>query len=404
MKERKKLVVCGGGNSSHILIPFLKDSTFDVYVYTSRPENWSNTINLEWQDATGKVLDTYVGEIMKASNDPKELFPDADYVVFCMPVHKYRVCLHEIAPYLNKEKDVFVCTLYSQGGWNWMVDEIKREYGLINIVTFAFGLIPWICRIKEYGHTGVVYGVSKDANFACVQPLHYFDQVTEELIKPITQNRIVHERVEQSKHFISLTFSADNQIIHTSRCLGLYKVNGKEWNRKEDVPWFYKDWDDISADILRDLDAEYTLIRNKFKSTYPDKDFNYMRDYMELERFGYNCEITDIKASFSDFGTLDAIATPVVQNENGKWEIDKTHRFFLDDIFYGVCIAKWFAEKFDLETPTINEIIRWAQLMRGESIISDDNHLIVDSPDLAQPLKTGIPTVYGFKTIEDCVD
>ena len=178
-------------------------------------------------------------------------------------------------------------------------------------------------------------------------------------------------------------------------------MNGKEWNRKEDVPWFYKDWDDVSADILRDLDAEYTLIRNKFKSTFPDKDFNYMRDYMELERFGYNCEITDIKASFSDFGTLDAIATPVVQNEHGKWEIDKTHRFFLDDIFYGVCIAKWFAEKFELETPTINEILRWAQLMRGEIIISEENHLLVDSPDLAQPLKTGIPTVYGFKTIED---
>ena len=125
---------------------------------------------------------------------------------------------------------------------------------------------------------------------------------------------------------------------------------------------------------------------------------------MELERFGYNCEITDIKASFSDFGTLDAITTPVVQNKNGKWEIDKTHRFFLDDIFYGVCIAKWFAEQFELDTPTINEILRWAQMMRGERIISDDMHSILDSPDLQKPLKTGIPAVYGFKTIEDCID
>ena len=404
MAKKKKLVVCGGGNSAHILIPFLNDSIFDVYVYTSRPNRWSKTIALEWQDAAGNVLDTRKGDIVEASDSAENLFPEADYVVFCMPVHQYRVALHEIAPYLNKTKEVFLCTLYSQGGWNWMVDEIKRKHGLDNIVTFAFGLIPWICRIKDYGHSGIVYGVQKNANFACAYPKQYFGQVSKELIEPICNNSIVHERVEQSDKFLSLTLSADNQIIHTSRCLGLYKVHGKEWKNKEDVPWFYKDWDDLSADILRDVDKEYTKIRSAIKSRFPDKDFSYMRDYMELERFGYNSEITDIKASFSDFGTLDAIPTPVVQNEKGTWEIDENHRFFLDDIYYGNCIAKWMAEQLDIETPTVDEILRWAQEVRHEQIIDENNHLILNSPDLSKPLKTGIPTVYGFKTIEDCID
>ena len=402
--KSKKLVVCGGGNSSHILIPFLNDSIFDVYVYTSRPNQWSNTIELEWQDAAGKLLDTAYGTIVKASNDPKELFSDADYVVFCMPVHKYRVALHDIAPYLCKIKDVVLCTLYSQGGWNWMVNEIKQKYDLNNIITFAFGLIPWICRIKEYGHKGVVYGVSKIANFAAVSPTCYFNQISKELIAPICNNKIVHERVEQSPNFLSLTFSADNQIIHTSRCLGLFKVYGKEWERKEDVPWFYKDWDDLSADILKAVDSEYTKIRNKIKEEFPENDYSYMRDYMELEQFGYNSEINDIKASFTDFGTLDAIATPVAQNENGKWEIDRTHRFLLDDIFYGNCIAKWFAEQFGIETPTIDEILNWAQNARGEQVIDSNKRLILESPDLCKEFKTGIPSVYGFKNIKDCLD
>lgn len=402
--ERKKLVVCGGGNSSHILIPFLRDSVFDVYVYTSRPNQWSKTIELEWQDASGKRLDTYRGKIVAASNNASELFPNADYVVFCMPVHKYRVALHDIAPYLNKEKEVFLCTLYSQGGWNWMVNEIKLKYDLHNIVTFAFGLIPWICRIKEYGHKGVVYGVSKIANFAAVYPHRFFSQVTEELINPICHNKIVNERVEQSPNFLSLTMSADNQIIHTSRCLGLYKVYGKEWDKKEDVPWFYKDWDDLSAEILGNVDAEYTAIKNAIRAKFPEKDFTYMRDYMELEQFGYNSEIHDIKASFTDFGTLDSIATPVVQNEEGKWEIDKNHRFFLDDIYYGNCIAKWMAEQLSVETPTIDEILRWAQLVRGENIIDEQSRLILGSPVFSNFLKTGVPMVYGFKNIEDCLD
>ncbi len=149
---------------------------------------------------------------------------------------------------------------------------------------------------------------------------------------------------------------------------------------------------------------EYTLIRNGFKAAFPEKDFSYMRNYMELEKFGYGSAVNDIKASFTDFGTLDAIATPVTRNENGRWELDRTHRFFLDDVFYGNCIAKWMAEQFGLDTPTIDEILDWAQKARGERIIDQNHMLILDSPSLCQKFKTGIPTVYGFQSLKDCLD
>lgn len=401
---KKKLVVCGGGNSAHIIIPFLRDSIFDVYVYTSRPQEWSETVELEWHDAYGKVLDSYSGEIKKASSNLPELFSDADYIMFCMPVHKYRVALHDIAPYLSKEKEVVIGTCYGQGGWNWMVDEIKKQYNLLNLITFAFGLIPWICRIEKYGKKGVTFGTFKKHNYAAVYPNSYFQQITEEFINPVCHNRIVDMMIWQSPNFLSLTLSVDNQIIHTSRCYGLYKVYGLSWNRKEDVPWFYKDYDDVSAETLAALDSDYTAIRKALKNRFPDKDFSFMRDYMELERFGYETGITDIKASFVEFGTLGTIATPVIQNEEGKWEIDKNYRFFLDDIYYGNCIAKWMAEKLNVETPTIDEILRWAQLVRHERIIDEDGQLILDSPDLTKPLKTGIPSVYDFTTISDCID
>ena len=400
----KKLVVCGGGNSAHILIPLLEESIFDVYVYTSRPQEWSSVVELEWQDGQGMVLDTYTGHIKNASNNRQELFSDADYVVFCMPVHKYRVALHEIAPYLNRDKNVFVCTCYGQGGWNWMVNEIKRAYNLPNLIPFAFGLIPWICRIAEYGKKGITYGIFKKNNFAAVSPQYYFRQITEEFINPICHNRIVDMKIWQSPNFLSLTLSVDNQIIHTSRCYGLYKVHGLCWDKREDIPWFYKDYDDISAQLLCALDSDYSCIRNEIRRRFPNNDYSYMRDYMELERFGYESGITDIKASFVDFGTLGTIQTPVVKNKDGKWEIDNNYRFFLDDIYYGNCIAKWMAERMDLTTPTIDNILRWAQLVRKERIIDSDNHLVLDSPDLTVPMKTGIPSVYGFTSIEDCID
>lgn len=399
----KKLVVCGGGSSAHTLIPFLKDSMFEVSVYTSRPEQWAKTINLEWHDPSGKVLGRYAGNLDKASSDPKELFSNADYVVFCMPVHNYRVCLHQIAPYLNKEKTIFLGTVYGQGGWNWMIDEIKKEYDLNNVVSFAFGLIPWVCRIIEYGHVGVTYGC-KAANYAACYPKRYFKQIDDELLEQICFKWFGKGKVEQSENFLSLSLSVDNQIIHTSRCLGLYKVHGSTWKTKEDVPWFYKDYDDISANLLASLDGDYSKIRQSIIKLHPEKDYRYMLDYLALERFSYQSQNTDIKESFVTSQTLVSIGTPVVQNAEGFWELDSNHRFFLDDIYYGNCIAKWMAEQLGIETPTINEILHWAQFVRGEQIISDDNKLIVDSPDLAIRFKTGIPSVYGFKGIEDCID
>ena len=400
---KKQLVICGGGSSAHTLIPFLKDSIFDVSIYTSKPERWHNQIDLEWHDPSGNVLGRFNGNLKKASNNPKELIPEADYIVLCMPVHQYRVCLKEIAPYINKNRTVFIGTVYGQAGFNWMVDEIKKQQSLDNIVTFAFGLLPWICRIIEYGHVGVTYG-GKAVNYAACYPKSYFDQLNEELFENIGFKWFGKGHTEQSDSFISLTLSVDNQIIHTSRCFGLYKVYGSTWQKKEDVPMFYKDYDDVSAKLLGELDADYSKIRNRIVQMYPEKDFKHMLDYLALERFSYQSHNTDIKESFVTSQTLVSIATPTVQNPDGCWEIDRDHRFFLDDIYYGNCIAKWMAEQLDIETPTLDLILCWAQMIRKERIIDENSKLVLDSIDLSAPLKSGIPCYYGYKTIDDIVD
>jgi hypothetical protein len=122
-----------------------------------------------------------------------------------------------------------------------------------------------------------------------------------------------------------------------------------------------------------------------------------------LERFSYQSQNTDVKESFVTSQTLVSIQTPTIQNSEGLWEVDRNHRFFLDDIYYGNCIAKWMAEQLNIEVPTIDAIIRWSQEIRNERIIDDNNRLILDSKDLSAPLKAGIPCYYGYKTIEETV-
>ncbi len=402
-EKKKKFVVCGGGSSAHTLIPLLQDSIFDVSIYTSKPDKWQREITVEQHDTNGNIVRTITGGLKTATDNPQEVIPTADYIVLCMPVHQYRVCLNNIAQYIDKEKTVFVGTIYGQGGFNWMIDEIKHKYKINNIVSFAFGLLPWICRIIEYGHIGITYGPKK-LNYAACNPKSYFKQLNEELFDPITYRWFGVGHTMQSDNFLSLTLSVDNQIIHTSRCYGLYKVYGQTWDKKEDVPMFYKDYDQTSADLLMNLDIDYSKIRKRIIEKYPYKNFEYMLDYLALERFSYQTHNTDIIESFVNSQTLTSIATPVVQNNCGKWEIDRNHRFFLDDIYYGVCIAKWIAEKMEIEVPTIDNILHWAQQIRNEKIIDNENKLMLDSPDIYSVYKSGIPYYYGYNKYEDIID
>lgn len=402
MIMKKQIVICGGGNSAHTLIPLLADSVFDVSIFTSKPELWANEINLVWKDSCGNVRGSYSGKLDKASSNPEELFPNADYVVFCMPVHQYRVALHNIAPFLPKGKKVFLGTMYGQGNWKWMVDEIRKDFNLTNIVAFSFGLIPWISRTIEYGHSGLTFGCMSE-NYAAVDPIEWFEQINEEFFDQICYRWFGKGKVDKSENFISLALSVDNQIIHTARCCGLNKVHGKTWEKKENVPLFYRTFDDTSAKIMEGLDKDYTKIRETIKLRYPHKNFKHMVDYLTLEYFSHKYWSIDVLDSILSSQTLHSIATPVVQNEQGTWEIPSNHRFFLDDIYYGNCIAKWFAEQLGIVTPTIDSILHWAQDSRNERIIDENNRLLVDSPDLSQRFKSGIPCYYGITSVDEAV-
>jgi len=369
---KKKVSIIGGGSSAHTLIPLLSKANYEINLLTSRPESWKKKIRLEYQSETGEVKEIFEGDLNIVSNDPTTVLANSDFIILCMPVSQYKIALNRIAPFMDNKKKVYLGTIYGQGGFNWMADEIKEKYSLNRIVTFAVGLIPWICRIKKYGEIGITYG-PKAKNIAAVYPLEEFDAIKDTFFNDICCRWFHIGEFYQSKNFISLTLSVDNQIIHPSRMYGLYLKNPGNWDTKEEIPFFYKDFDDISAEILKKVDDDYSKIREKIKKDNPSADFKYMLDYLSLERFSYDSCNENIKTSFTSSKTLRLIETPVVKNKDNKWALNKNHRFFIDDIFYGLSIAKWFAENFSLKVPMIDEILEWAQKILEISLIKSGN-------------------------------
>ena len=399
---KRVVTIVGGGASAHVLVPFLSGAGHEVQLLTRQPERWSREIRLELQSIDEELLESFDGTLARVSAEPAEVIPRSDVVVLCMPVAAYRPALRRIAPHLRREPEVAVGTIYGQAGFNWMVEEVVDKFGLAPVVTFAVGLIPWICRVREYGSVGVTYG-AKAVNVAAVSPRDRFDELNETILSAICERWLGKGPFELSDSFLSLTLSVDNQIIHPSRCLGLYRRYGGSWASRDEIPYFYRDFDEPSADLLRALDDDYSKVRDAIKARFPDREFPHMLDYLGLERLSYQSENTDIRESFVTSKTLGAIKPPVRRRAGGGWEIDTDHRFFTDDISYGVCIAKWMAQELDLAVPTIDAIIEWAQELRGESYI-EDGRLLVDSPSLAADLRSGIPPVYGRRSIDDVVD
>lgn len=389
----EKIVIVGGGSSAHVLIPFLSTKYKDVSILTSKPQIWKNNIIAELHNSDGNVTKTFEGQLSQASSEASRVIPEADIIIFCMPVYKYNDALNSISPYINKSKKVLLGAIYGQGGFNWMVNDIRKKYSLDNVKAFAMGLIPWIARIKEYGSVGITYG-QKSVNVVAFEDHEDFNRC-EDFLNNLCFDHFGTGKFKLAENFLSLTLSVDNQIIHTSRMFGLYKISGGKWNFLEDIPYFYRDYDDLSADLLATLDNDYSKIRNKIKEMFPKNNFEYMLNYLDLERLSYQSCNENIKQSFVNSKTLGAIKTPVVKVEN-YYELDKNHRFFYDDIYYGLVIAKWIAEKLNIDVYTIDEILTWSEMMLNDNILIDNKLNLNNS-------KLGSPNRYGLETLEDII-
>ena len=126
-------------------------------------------------------------------------------------------------------------------------------------------------------------------------------------------------------------------------------------------------------------------------------------DYLAQDRYTNETPEYTVLESITKSNTLGAIRAPTVRTNEDKWELDTDHRIFTDDIHYGLCIAKWIAERFELEVPTIDKIISWAQELRGEKLIGE-GELKLDSADLNEKFVAGIPHFYGYRTVDEIVD
>lgn len=363
------ITVIGGGSSAYTVIALLSGAAHRISLLTSKPERWKKEINCEVYLSQTSSARKITGTLHHASSNPAEVIPTADIIIVCGPVSSYRSIVSSIAPHIDKNKKTYLGTVYGQGGFNWICESLKKNTDNENLEYWAIGLLPWICRTKIYGETGLNYG-AKTRNIIATSSPEAYSFLQKEILKTLTTDYFGCGEFHRASSFLSLTLSVDNQIIHPARCYGLWHSAKSGWEHEASVPYFYRDFDDFSAEVLQSLDFDYSQIREKIKSN-SDKSYSLMLNYMDLEKFSYDSEHSNIKDSFTNSSTLYSIKPPTVKIGDALL-LDSKHRFFTDDIFYGLDIARWFAARLSVPTPTIEMVRQWAiEAMKAQGVSLD---------------------------------
>lgn len=271
-----------------------------------------------------------------------------------------------------------------------MLHEIAATREAMRPKFFSFGLIPWVVRTKVYGSHVTSYG-PKANNTVFLSHSKDVSFLESSVLRPLTENFFQTGKSHFVDNMLSLTLSVDNQIIHPARVYDLATRHSQGWKNRESVPFFYRDWSFEATDTLISLDNDYEKIRTALRKEFPDESFIHMSSYLELERFSYAKATPDVQKSFSESTTLSSIVTPI-SKVHGRFFLDRTHRFFLDDFSFGLEIAQWFGRQLGVKTKNIDGVLDF-----GTDYSATER--MFNSKKDSGPT----PSSYGLKTLSDVV-
>ena len=81
MPNTKQICICGGGGLGHTCAAVLSSHPeVEVTMYTQHPDKWQQPFIVD--DPKGKQ---YVGMLKTISNNPADIIPTADIILFCLP-------------------------------------------------------------------------------------------------------------------------------------------------------------------------------------------------------------------------------------------------------------------------------------------------------------------------------
>uniref|UniRef100_A0A6U3F038 Opine dehydrogenase domain-containing protein n=1 Tax=Lotharella globosa TaxID=91324 RepID=A0A6U3F038_9EUKA len=406
--DGRKPVICvvGGGNASHVLIPYFSSKGHTVTVFAGHSDEAKRLSEAMAKHGGITVFDRcnpknireYKGKPDMISRDPRNVVPQADIVVMALPSFAFRPVLKQIKAHLKDGAIVF--GMPGQGGLDLVSRSILGQDLDSGRVTVA-GLIPMPlnCRIMEWGKSVDLASIKDSYDVAAV-PAKNASMAAE------VCTALFDRPARALSHYCAMALHASNPNIHPARLYGLFS-DFKEGKVYSENPLFYETFDDKSAAWVSKVSDERlkiwkAVVRKSNGKAGRNDEVPDIKSYI----IGiYGKQIHDSRTVASVFSTNDGFKgfrCPMKKVEEGAqqgWTLDFNNRYFTEDIPEGFCVYKGIADLAGVETPVIDEILGFFQKFMGKEYLVKGKLIGADVRDTKAPQAFGITTLEQYLRI-----
>ncbi len=385
-----RVCICGGGNAVHVMASDM-GARDDLWVGIYAPyQDEAERFQAGLAAGDGFVARTLRGQVTRGKPDvvsanPADVVPNADVVLIPLPSYSHEGTLRAIGPHLKD--GCVVVALPGQGGFNWVARSILGQQRASQLIIAGTNQLPYQCRILNYGSAVELIGYKRQVQVA-TEPREQADRVS-----AILSDLIGVTDVTPLPHYLCVTLTPANQVIHPTIMYGLFHDYTEPLN---EAPLFYQNTDDFTADVMTKTSNEVLEISRAVEQAagYPMP----VPGLDAMMREMYQDELVDDSTMKSIFQTnrgYQGLLAPMIKTDDGRFAPNFGYRYLTEDIPRGQCVLKGVAQLADVQTPTIDRLIRWASAVMDTPYLDDDNRL---NPELIK--QTAAPQAFGLETLE----
>jgi hypothetical protein len=381
-----KLTICGGGNAAHVLIALAAHTGWEVDVFAPLADEAERL--QAGMVAKGGITAYFDGKIImgrarRISANPAEVIPGSELILLALPAFAHGSTLQTIACCLDPGTAIGV--LPARGGFDYQARSIL-DIDELSLRLFGLQTLPWACRTVIYGQKVEILGTKADvtiAAFPATETANLAQQLVPLLGIPLTP----------VTSFLTLTLANTGQLIHPGIMYGLCRGKEDAVFTADKIPLFYQGVDQLTADLLQAMSDDVQAIAAVVAAQSPNFDPQEVVTLYEWVLHAYSDDIvdgSDLRRAFNTNKAYNGLKVPTRPAGPDTFAVDFTARYLAEDVPYGLVVLRGIAQLANVATPTIDEVIIWAQTQLGKQYLVDNT---LSGSDLAE---TRAPQAYGI--------
>lgn len=395
-------MVCGGGHGGQVATCLFTAQGYKVTALSmGGGQKWADTVKEAGGmschfDLTGKVVGPVVPHLITA--DPSAV-QDCDVVFLIAPAPYHEQYFKQLKPHV-REGTLFAVMPTGPGCDMLFKNAMGEKADKVGLV--AFEVLPWACRVKEWGKTSNMLGTKESMGFAMMLANGMSNDECSSKMQAFFPTTIM----QQHPSITSISLSSPGQIIHPGVMYGRWQ----NWDGQpmEEAPLLYEGICDFTAGVMEGISAEIMQI-DKCLCSLPHLDKRErqtsVKSLMELYVSCYKSTIADastLRAAFNTNAPFKGAIHPMKEVEGGKVP-DFQQRYMSEDV-PNLCFSKGLAELLGVKTPIMDKVIYWCQdKLKKEFLTKDGRMLGADVKESRAPQAFGVTTqeeLYEFLGVD----